>query len=57
MQVERSIEVKVTLTLNQQEAEWLNAMMQNPLGTDSLELEDETNMKMRHAFFEATRLK
>ena len=57
MQVERSIEVKVTLTLNQQEAEWLNAMMQNPLSTDSLELEDETNMKMRHAFFEATRLK
>lgn len=57
MQVERSTEVKITLTLNKQEAEWLNAMMQNPLGTDSLELEDETNMKMRHAFFEATLIK
>lgn len=46
--------IVVTLVLSHEEAEWLNAVMQNPLhGTDPSK-EPFTEKEMRHKFFEAT---
>jgi hypothetical protein len=57
MKVEISTEVKVTLTLDQQEAKWLHSVMQNPLHGEYLSSETDYDKAMRHAFFEATRSK
>ena len=44
-------EIKIILTLNEKEAQWLKATMQNPFNG----VEDESNetSEMRHKFFNA----
>ncbi len=57
MKVESTTEVKVTLTMNQQESEWLHAVMQNPLHGEHPNSEQDYDKNMRHAFFSATKPK
>jgi len=56
MKAERTTEVIVTLKMTAEEAAWLNAMMQNPIGYQDHETEGKQDFKMRNAFFEATRI-
>lgn len=47
-------EVKVVIELNEKEANWLHALMQNPFWDVLLDPEDLTDHKMRIDFFNAT---
>lgn len=49
MQSEVATQVTITLTLTQEEAQWLRGLMQNPLFTG----EDEHFRRMRLTFFDA----
>jgi len=44
----------VTLVLDAEEAEWLHAIMQNPLWGQSIEAEDPKDAEMRLNFFNST---
>jgi hypothetical protein len=56
MNMERIVEktVKVTLIMNQEEAEWLHRQMQNPLHGQKVDLESEADTEMRAKFFHAS---
>lgn len=57
MKVELSTEVKVTITMNEQEAAWLHGAMQNPLHAEHPNSESDYDKVIRFAFFEATKPK
>ena len=48
--MQRTIKLEITLTLNEKEAAWLHAIMQNPLVAN----ETKQDEAMRIAFFKAT---
>lgn len=55
MQAGQSIQIQVHLTLTQEEAEWLNNVMRNPLSEDpDPTKEDPVHKEMRMKFFQAT---
>ena len=53
--MESNIEIqkKIKLVLSESEAEWLKALVQNPIGVEDPRDEPDDNRKMRHAFWEA----
>jgi hypothetical protein len=51
MQVFRKWDVQVTLVLNQQEAQWLHMLMQNPHFSPKPELEPPEDNEMRRKFW------
>lgn len=52
MKVHTYITTEVALTLNTAEAQWLHAVMQNPM----VDNEGELDVEMRKRFFEATQV-
>lgn len=57
MQSNTSNVITVTLVLNEEEAKWLSAQMQNPLhGQAPTEESAAADARMRKAFFDATTL-
>lgn len=54
MKYEKRADITITLTLNEREAAWLHAVMQNPLHGESPARESEENKVMRQMFFTAT---
>ena len=54
MQVNTVITRKVVLELSEEEAEWLHAVMQNPIWNPSAEEELLKDSTMRQRFFAAT---
>jgi hypothetical protein len=55
MQVYLESKTIFTLTLESDEAEWLNQVMQNPLHGQSYATEDPRDAHMRAKFFNATK--
>ena len=53
MEIKVKEELKVTLTLNKEEAKWLKEIMQNPLYNQTLEDEPEIDRSMRALFWDA----
>ena len=46
----RTVKIEITITLNEKEAAWLHAIMQNPLAANETKQDEAT----RIAFFKAT---
>lgn len=46
--------VEITLVINEEEAAWLHAAMQNPINYDRPEEESTQDSTMRQKFFDAT---
>lgn len=55
MQVDNVTVKKTILQLDEDEAQWLNAQMQNPLHGQTPEQETKEDKDMREKFFKATR--
>ena len=55
MEIKKEVTMQYTLRLSEDEASWLMAVMQNPLGGQDPKHENPTESEMRHAFFEALR--
>lgn len=57
MNVEIIKTTRIILELNEEEASWLHAVMQNPLLGETPDSEDPQQAKMRKKFFDATSIK
>lgn len=57
MNVEIIKTARLILELNEEEANWLHAVMQNPLWDETPESEDPQDAIMRKKFFDATSIK
>lgn len=47
--------MEISLIMSEEEAQWLNGVMQNPIYGDSPEHEPEEDAAMRLKFFDATK--
>ena len=53
MKVTTTKEITITLVLNEEEAQWLQGIMQNPLFGEYPDQEDPKNSDMRKRFWDA----